>query len=456
MITALVMGNMIGSGVFLLPATLAVYGKYALVGWFISAVGAMLLAYVFARLSFHIPQQGGIYAFSRKAFGDYVGFQVAWIYWIQTWIGNAALVLGAVAYLASLWPELRHDTTLALMVAQVILWTITGINLLSLRVIGAFQTVMTVLKVLPILLIAIVGFFYISPDRLAAAPVVDGGQDIPDIINKVVLLTMWTFIGVESAGVPAGGIKNPRRTIPLATLVGTGLTAVLYLMGMAAVMGVVPQSELLSTTAPFAVAAVHIFGDTLGPVFFWVVALGAIISSIGALNGWVLMQGQMPMAAAENGLFPALFKRTNSQGVPYLGVLLSSSLIAIFLIIGMQEGLVALFEKTITLATLGILICYLFAVVSQFVLVRKGSIHGSDITLGDKILFVPAFCYVLYALHGVGEALLALGALFFFASTPLYALVVKRVGRGEADAQGKAPSNEGAITMGGAMSDADR
>ncbi len=423
-ITALVMGNMIGSGVFLLPSTLAPYGHYALSGWVLSAVGAMLLAFVFARLSYAVPQQGGIYAFSRKAFGDFVGFQVAWNYWVQTWVGNSALVIGSVAYMASLWPELGTNKALAVLVGLGILWGITGINLMSLRLAGTVQTVSTVLKLVPVLLIAGIGIFYINPENLLVAPM--NSETISyDAINKVALLTMWSFIGVESAGVPAGAIKNPKRTIPMATLVGTGLTAIIYLVSLTAMMGVIPQGELASSTAPYALAANYIFGAEWGSFFKWFVTIGAVMSSLGALNGWILLQGQMPLAAAQDKLFPSIFGKLRN-GVPYFGILVSSVLISGLLLMGMQDGLIKLFEFVISLATLTVLICYLFGVVSQMVMAYTGQIAKEQVSWMDKVVSLGAFVYILYAMYGAGEALISLGALFFFASTPVYALVAKQ------------------------------
>jgi len=424
MLTALVMGNMIGSGVFLLPATLAPYGHFALAGWAVSAVGAMLLAFVFARLSFHIPLQGGIFAFSRHAFGDYIGFQVAWGYWIQTWIGNAAIVVTIMAYLASVWPALISNKVLAICISQGILWGITGINLISLRMAGIVQTITTVLKLMPILLIVAVGIFYIDLPNITVAPM-DTSTSSWDIMNKVVLLTMWSFIGVETAGVPAGSIANPKKTIPLATLVGTGLTAVVYLLSMVVVMGVMPQGELASSTAPYAIAAQYIFGSSWGVFFFWLIAVGAIISSLGALNGWILIQGQMPLAAAETGLFPKIFKKTNKTDVPYVGVIVSSGLISLLLLFGIQGGFISLFEFIISLATLAILICYLFAVAAQLLMIQTKEIEPKDLSWTDRILAPLAFIYVLYAMYGAGS-LMGIVALFFFASTPIYGFLAKK------------------------------
>ncbi len=424
MLTALVMGNMIGSGVFLLPSTLAPYGYFALAGWVVSAIGAMLLAFIFARLSFHIPLQGGIYAFSRHVFGDYIGFQVAWGYWVQTWVGNAAIIVGIMAYLASIWPALMYNKILAIIVSQGVLWTITGINLMSLRTAGIVQTVTTILKLIPILLIAIVGLFYVDVSNLTVEPI-DTAISPWDAMNKVVLLTMWSFIGVETAGVPAGSIKNPRKIIPLATLVGTGITAIIYLISMVVIMGVVPQGDLALSTAPYALAAQNIFGSYWGTFFFWVVAIGAIISSLGALNGWILIQGQMPLAAAENNLFPKIFKKKNKTGVPYIGILVSSGLISLLLLFGIQEGFINLFEFIISLATLAILICYLFAVSAQIAMMHTGEISLKDISWVDRVLAPLAFIYVIYAMYGAGN-LMSVVALFFFASTPIYAFVAKR------------------------------
>ena len=363
--TALVVGNMIGSGVFLLPSSLAEYGGISLVGWLFTAAGAILLAFVFARLGRSYPETGGPYAYSRRAFGDFVGFQMAWGYWIAIWAGNAALAVAFVGYLAVFWEALATETLLAAVVAVAVVWLLTAVNLLGVRTGGIVQAVTTVLKVIPLVAIATIGLFFI--DTANFTPFNQSGGSAFAAVTAVAALTLWAFIGLESATVPAEDVRDPARTVPRATLIGTIVAAVLYIAATAAVLGILPAAELGASTAPVADAAASAFG---GWAREWV-ALGAVISVFGCLNGWILLQAQIPMAAARDRLFPASFARLTRGGTPWVGLLVSSGLITLLMAANYTRGLVDLFTYTLLIATLTTLIPYAYSAMAQLMLFVK-------------------------------------------------------------------------------------
>ena len=317
---SIVIGNMIGSGVFLLPASLAAYRGLSLAGWLVSAAGSVMLALVFARLARQVPAGGGPYAYTRLAFGDVPGFLVAWGYWLSVVGTLAALAVALVGYLDPFVPAIVRTPALAAVVAIATIWVVIGINVAGVGPAGRVQIVTVALKILPLAVVGLGGLAFIRPEVFAmpdtsARPV--GAQ-----LMAVVTLTLWAFLGLECATIPATSVRDPERTIPRATIVGTILTALIYIVSTIGVMSLVPSEALASSTAPFADAARRLLGEW-GARF---VALGAAISCFGALNGWALVAAQLPMAVAADGLFPSIFSRLGSRGTPTRGLIVAGVL----------------------------------------------------------------------------------------------------------------------------------
>jgi basic amino acid/polyamine antiporter, APA family len=233
--------------VFLLPSSLAKYGGISIVAWLLTTAGAVLLALVFARLGRAYPQTGGPYAYSRKAFGDFVGFQTAWGYWIAIWAGNAAIAVAFVSYLSVFWGALATNALLAAAVAVAAIWTLTFVNALGVRYGGWVQGVTTILKLVPLLAIATVGLLFFDGGNLGAFNA--AGGSVFGSVTAAAALTLWAFIGLESATVPAEDVTDPTRTIPRSTIIGTLVTALVYVLGTVAVMGVIPASVLAGSSA---------------------------------------------------------------------------------------------------------------------------------------------------------------------------------------------------------------
>lgn len=327
MAVALVMGNMIGSGIFLLPASLAPYGGLGLVGWLVSTVGALALASVFARLARLHPAGGGPYAYTRAAFGDLAGFLVAWGYWISVWTGIAALAVAFVGYLTPFVPALGTNPVAGSAVAIGAVWLFVLVNAAGVRTAGWVQLLTTALKLLPLAGIAVAGLWHFTPGHFAIVH-----HDAATLLTSVpaaAALTLWAFLGLESATIPADSIERPERTIPRATLTGTGLAAVLYILSTVGVLSLLDPGELGRSAAPFADAARSIGGEWPARA----IAAGAAMSCFGALNGWTLLVGQLPLAAARDGLFPAVFARVSRRGTPTtgfaIGGLLTSALVCL-------------------------------------------------------------------------------------------------------------------------------
>lgn len=414
MCTALVMGNMIGSGIFLLPASLGPFGGISIVGWLISAAGAVVLALIFAQLSRSVRGAGGPYAFTRAGFGEFPAFLVAWGYWISIWTTNAAIAVAFVSYLSLFWPALTTDNLLACGMSLASLWLLTGVNVRGVHAAGVMQLVTTILKLLPLGAIALIGVFYIDTDHFIPF----NASDRPPFsaLTATVALTLWAFLGLESASVPADDVEDPARTIPRATLIGTLSTAVVYVLGTAAVMGVIPPSALAESNAPFADAATQMWGRWAG----FAIGIGAAVSCFGALNGWLLLQGQIPMAAARDGLFPARFARLSRRGTPVFGLVFSSVLASILLSMNYTRGLVEQFTFIILLATLNTLVPYVFCSMARIMMAFREAGASPGPAKSEIALGAAGFWFALWAIAGAGQEIVYWGFLLLIAGVPVY------------------------------------
>lgn len=419
--SSLVVGNMIGSGVFLLPATLAAYGSISLLGWIISAVGAAALAFVFIELSKMLPaSSGGPYTYSRSGLGDFAGFLVAWGYWVSVWCTNAAIAVALVSYLGVFFPILNTNVVLSTGVGLSIIWAVVWLNTRGIREAGLFQLVTSILKITPLIAIGIFGIFYIKLENFFPANISDLSNF--EAITATATLTFFAYMGLECATIPAADIENPKRTIPRATYFGLAITALVYILGTSALLGIIPAEELQYSTAPFSDAAAIIWG----PWAENLVAIGAIVSTLGALNGWILIQGQIPAAIAKDKLFPPIFGKENKKGVPALSIILSSTLISILMIMNYSKGLVKAFEFTLLLASMTALIAYLFTSAAYVVVSirEQGFTKATFLRLGIATI---AFIFSLWAIAGSGTEIVYWGFILLMLGMPIYVwMLVKK------------------------------
>lgn len=410
---ALVAGNMIGSGVFLLPASLAPYGAISLIGWGITLGGALLLAMTFSRLAARGAQAGGPYAYAREAFGDTVGFVIAWSYWISIWCANAAIAVAFAGSLGSLFPALVASPIRGAAVALAALWLCAAINLIGVREAGRLQIVTTVLKLLPLLLFGGIAIWLIEPQYLRPANGMlsnsmlasDAPLSMASTIHATVALTLWAFLGLEAATIPAGAIQDAERTIPRATLIGTLLAGIATILACTAVLGLLPPDVAKTSTAPMADAAKALWGPAAGMG----IAVVAAISCIGALNGWVLLSAQLPMAAAHDGLFPQTFAKLDAQGTPRMGIVVSTLLASLLVVANYTDSLVKVFTFSILLSTAATLLPYVFSSAAWLKLGKRG-----------RIVAALALVYSVYALIGTGTSALVWGAVLVIAGLPLH------------------------------------
>jgi APA family basic amino acid/polyamine antiporter len=433
MSSALVAGNMIGSGIFLLPASLAavmvVSGSSSLLAWVFTGIGAMLLALVFATLGRAYPRTGGPYAYAHRAFGDFAGFWTAWGYWIAAWVGNAAIAVAFVAYLGVFWPTVLSNNLVASLVGIAVIWLLTLVNVAGARQTGIVQVVTTALKFIPLALIGIVGLFFIHGGHFArfAPHGLGTGKGALGGITAAAALTLWAFIGLESATVPAEEVRNPERTIPRATIWGTLATTIVYILATVAIVGVIPATTLQHSNAPFADAARVMFGagGLLGLTWAQWVALVAMVSTFGALNGWILIQGRIPLAAAQDGLFPRAFGSVSGKRrTPVFGLVVSSALVTGLLLVYSSSSLVDQFWNIVLLATLTTLVPYAFAAAAElYLMARERERFVGRRAARDVVVAFLGFAYAFWAIVGSGNKTIAWGFLLLMAGLPVYVLV---------------------------------
>jgi APA family basic amino acid/polyamine antiporter len=409
---SIVMGNMIGSGVFLLPASLAAYRGLSLAGWLVSAGGAVMLALVFARLARGFPEAGGPYAYTREAFGDLPGFLIGWGYFFSTISTLPALAVALVGYLDPFVPGLVRSPASAAMLAIATIWVLVGVNVAGVRAAGNVQVVTTAIKIIPLVLVGFGGLFFVTPEvfSLPSTTETPMGQQLMATIT----LTLWAFLGLECATIPAASVRDPGRTIPRATVVGTVLAAVIYIVSTIGVMSLVGPDQLAASTAPFADGAERLLGAGAGRL----VALGAAISCFGALNGWVLIAGQFPMAIAKDGLFPPLFGRLSARGTPALGMIVAGVLGTALVAMNYSRGLVDLFTFIILLATLSTLVPYVFCSMAVWLMPNQPRPAGIAAVVSGL-----AFVYAMFAIGGAGAEAVFYGFLWLLAGLPVYVWV---------------------------------
>jgi APA family basic amino acid/polyamine antiporter len=412
---ALVVGNMVGSGAYLMPSALGRFGPIGLVGWVLTALGAVCLALVFGRMGRIMPAEGGPYAYTRATMGDAPAFLVAWGYWVSVWVGNAAISTAFVAYLTPFFPGLEKSPVYTGAAAVAAIWLLTAVNAWGLREAALLQLGTTVLKVLPLVALGTLGLMAIKTANFTPFNV-SGGSTI-SAVTATAALTLWGFLGLECATIPADEVENPERTIPLATVLGTLVTAAIYLLSAAAVMGVIPSGELAGTSAPYAAAATRIWGPWSGRL----VGAGAAVAAFGVLNGWVLMQGQMPLAPARDGLFPGAFARVSRRGTPVFGLVLSSALATVLVAANYTRGLVGLFTFAVLLATVTVLAAYVCGAAAHILfIIRDPARWGGRGARTALVVSALAFLYSLWAVVGAGWDAVFWGIVLLLMGIPVY------------------------------------
>jgi len=407
--TMLVAGNMIGAGIFMMPTIMASIGGIATLGWLVTAPGAFIMGYMFARLGKVRPKAGGPYAYAREGLGDFAGFQCNLLYWFSNVVANIAIATSMTGYLTVFIPILRNPYVGACSTVLLI-WASAALNMIGPRLVTRFETLTTLLGIGPIALVGIGGWYFFDPAVFRAGWNPAGIGEF-HAISSAVSIMFWAFMGVESASVAAGVVENPERNVARATLIGVLIAAVVYVLSTTAIMGIIPNNELRHSTAPFADAAMR----AIGPVGAVIITICAILKASGCLGGWTLINAETALATARDGLFPALFARTDARGVPIQGLLVVSVLMTAIVFLTLSPSVGDGFMVLADISVLLVLTPYIFAAVSASYYVQQGLVTRSFIWVA---LVTIVYCLaVIIVSAGTAVAIsMALG----LATAPLF------------------------------------
>ena len=412
---ALVMGNLIGSGIYLLPATLAPFGPNATLGWIATIAGSLCLAFVFARLAAFRPCAGGPYAYADAAFGPAVGFAAAWSYWTLIWVGNGAIAVAAVSALSLALPVLAPH---AAIVAVALVWLMVLVNIAGVGIAARVQMVTMIVKLVPLAgVILLAGWWLLAEDaggfpRDAAVPL------NAHSIAGAAALTFWAFLGVESATVPADKVRDAARTIPRATLIGTATVGLIYLAVSSAIAVMMPRAIVAASPAPIA----DLLGRALGPGTAQVVALFAAVSALGALNGFVLLQGEVPRAMARGGVFPRWFAHEGAGGTPVRAHLLAGMLVTAVTLANYTRGMGELFAFVAAVSLAAGMLAY---IVSALAAVRLLTSDPAARAAG-----LASALFLGWLSYGLGVEANGWAVLLLLAGVPVYLAVRRGVASG--------------------------
>lgn len=415
--TALVTGNMMGSGIFMLPATLASKSGpgATILAWIITGLGSIFLALSFANLGSKIPKAGGPYEFSKLAFGDFVGFINAWLYWNGSWIGNAAVVIAVASYSSALFPILSKSHLASFLYTSAVLWIFTIINIIGVKKAGSTQTTITIFEICLFLFFIIVAAMHFKYSNIL--PLFPPHKGI-GTLSAAATSTLWAFIGLETASITAEEIKNPERNVKLSTIFGILIAVFMYLGINFFAMGAMPQAELAKSASPIA----DILKQFLGKGVTYLIIIGSVISVLGTTVGWLLSTARVAYAAGKDGLFPHIFAIIHPKfKTPWVSLIIGSVLVNILLFMNYTKSLVSAFTFIILLATLSFLPVYAFTSASELMLLIK---REKKITITNFIKngITPliGFAYAIWAIYGSGAETVMYGFILLMLGIPFY------------------------------------
>jgi len=431
--TTLVIGSIIGTGIFTMPGVLAQAGTSSILVLAVIAIGAVLLGVMFGELTKRVPSSdGGLYAYSRHEFGDFAGFLTAWCYWITAWAGNAAIVSSWVLYVESFFAITHPSAWTNFGIAMLGLWIPAAVNLIGIKQMALFQNVSVVLKFLPLLVVGVVGWFFVQAANFG--PFNASGGSLYSAIGIAAGVALFSFIGVECASIAAARVKNPRRNVGRASVLGTASSGLLYILVSAVVMGLVAHPHLSGNGAPFVDAFQTMFGHAT-----WVgklVAGTAVVSGIGALNGWTLVTAEMPRAAAEDGLFIPQFAKTLRDGTPWFGILVSTSVASALMAIAYSGNTgLKVFTYLVDLSVVTVAIPYLFSACAQlaYLVSRRRAVNGWAMAR-DLAIAGTSVLFSLWVAFTAGYQAVYQAMLLLLIGIPIYSFVKARRERiGEVD-----------------------
>ena len=384
MTLALVVGSIIGAGIFMLPVSLAPLGPNAIAGWLISGIGAFCIAFALGRL---VTADGaGVQAYIERSFGATAGFVVVWLFWVSQIASNAAVAIAAASAVSRISPAFADPGSVAMLAIGFILF-LTIVNAMGARVMGGLAVLTTVLKILPLIAV-IVLLLLTRAQGVPTEPLADMPLSL-DNVSLAVALTLFALTGFENATAPVDKVRDPARNIPRAILMGTAFVALLYLVSSTSVLLLLPQSAAATSAAPFADALGRHWGETAAIL----AALGMAISAFGNLNGGIMVTGELAFSMALRRDLPAAMARTRGINTPVVSQVVSAALGVLLVAANSSRTTAGLFTFVILLSTVAVLVVYLIGCLAALRL-RPRPLAALPIVIGIG--------FALFAFYGSG------------------------------------------------------
>ena len=410
---SIAVGCAIGSGIFMMPTLLAPYGLIGFGGWLIAGAGSILVALTMSRLVRRIPKTGGPYVYANEGLGHFAGFIIAWTYWIACITAIAGISIAFVSYLGFFIPAISNSALLSLLASLVLVWLIVTLNIFSIESSAKFQVVSTLLKLLPLFFMMFLGLVGFDSNNLPEMNPTNANPFI--LLATVTTLVMWSFVGIETATVPAENFINPEKTIPKVLIAAVLSVLTIYILVSIAVAAIVPADELMNSPAPFALAATKILGFSGGVI----IAFGALISTLGSLNANTLTAGNITFAAARDKLLPSKFLTLSDAGTPIFSFILAGSFVSFLLMLNYTKGLIDAFIFFAMLSTLSTLIAYLFCAMAELKFLKNDDSSKQRNTA--IFLTFGTFLYAFFAIWGAGMEIVFYSFMLILVGMPMYA-----------------------------------
>ncbi|HFD4265965.1 TPA: putrescine-ornithine antiporter [Vibrio parahaemolyticus] len=419
-LTTLVAVNMMGSGIIMLPSSMAQIGAISLLSWIVTAIGSMAIAYSFAQLGVFCNRSGGMSAYSEEAHGKSSFFMASFLYYLSLAIGNVAIAISAVGYLTPFFPWLGTGATPLFVGVVGLIWLTIVANFGGARLTGKIGAITVWGVIIPVAGLGIIGWFWFSADTFAQAwnP---QNLKMSDAIAQSIPLTLWAFLGMESAAQNSDAVENPKKNVPLACLLGTLGAAVIYVLSTAVIQGIVPNAELANSSAPFAYVYAQMFNPFVGNI---IMAL-AVIACVGSLLGWQFTLAETAKFTADFRMFPKVFAKLNKAGAPVIGMVIAGVIQTLFAVTTMSPDAAAQFGKLVDLAAVTNIVPYITAISALVIVMKKANVTGKAFTL-NIICMLVAILYSAYALYASGMEAVFGGMIVMMLSYLLYGFIAYR------------------------------
>ncbi|MNQ20058.1 Putrescine-ornithine antiporter [compost metagenome] len=396
-LTTLVAVNMMGSGIIMLPANMAQLGAVSLLSWIVTAIGSMAIAYCFAQCGIFCNRSGGMSAYSEEAHGKSAFFLCSFLYFLSLAIGNVAIGISAIGYMSSFIPWLSSGAIQLCIGLIVLLWLTTFANFGGPGITGKLGAITVWGVIIPVAGLSVIGWFWFDPKIFSAAwnP---NNIAVSDAITQSIPLTLWAFLGMESAAQSSDAVENPKRDVPLACLFGTLGAAVVYVLSTTVIQGIVPNAELANSSAPFAYVYAQMFNPLVGNI---IMAL-AVMACLGSLLGWQFTLAQTAKMTADQGMFPKLFSKVTAANAPIIGMIVCGVLQTVMALSTISPNASEQFGKLVGLAAVTNLIPYVTALTGLLVIMHKAKVSPAVYTRNVAALLV-AMAYSYYAIYASGK-----------------------------------------------------